>query len=399
MVRTLHAAENIGRTWLPALVAASFVAMLAATSMTRPVAGGRAAPPTTVAGDTPTTAVWVVGDAGQTLAGDGDLYDGVTRRRLNHLGLTLSRVVLRPGIDPETAMVELERRLPGWVMAPEQQIHAAGRSAHGWDAAREFGPATATCGGGLRVGMLDTGVDRDAVALRGQVVVQRTFLDDNAVPAARDHGTAVATLLVGRDGDTFTGLLPDTVLYSAAVLRRRADGSTSGELGALFDALDWLIGEGVSVANMSFETGENAVLSLILTTAAERGLVLTAAAGNGGHGGAPAFPAAHPNVLAATATDRTLKVYEHATTGAYIDFAAPGVDVLTADDSGMSPHSGTSFAVPFLTAAVAMAVARGAAPDADALRMRLRNHAQDLGAPGKDETYGWGLLDLKGMCG
>ena len=126
---------------------------------------------------------------------------------------------------------------------------------------------------------------------------------------------------------------------------------------------------------------------------------MTAAAGNGGRGSAPAYPAAHPSVLAVTATDRSLKVYEYATTGAYIDFAAPGVEVLTADNAGVRPHSGTSFAVPFLTAAAALEIANGVSPTVASLRTVLRRHARDLGAPGKDDTYGWGLLDLKGLCG
>ncbi len=398
MIRALATPEKTSRFWLPMLLAAA----VATTALPRPLVDRHGGPVVATVPSDRAAAIWIVGTAdldNRDLAGS-PLYAAVTQRRLNHLGLTLSRLTLQPGADPAAAMADLRARLPGRVMAPDQAIHAAGWPRQdGWDAAREFGPAVATCGSGVRVGMLDTGVDRDAPALRDQVVVERRFLGNGGVPASRAHGTAVASLLVGRDGAGFTGLLPDTVLYSAAVLRRRADGSTSGELGALFDAFDWLIGEGVSVANMSFETGENAVLSLILKTAAERGLVLTAAAGNGGRGGAPAFPAAHPNVLAATATDRRARVYEHATTGGYIDFAAPGVDVIAPDDSGIGPHSGTSFAVPFLTAAAAVAVARGAPADANALRARLRAHARDLGAPGKDDTYGWGLLDLKHICG
>ena len=371
------------------------ITLLAAAALAVPrPAADRVAPAHAAPLTTPLPAIWVVGDVTSAPRGDG--YAAATVYHLGHLGLTLTRLTLEPGASAQAALAA--ERSVGRVAAPDQLLHAAGRRAAGWNAALEFAPPRQACGGNLRVGMLDTGVDLDAAPLRGQAVVQRSFLADGAKPAPREHGTAVATLLVGRDRDAFSGLLPDTTLFSAAVLRRRGDGTTSGELGALFEALDWLVGEGVSVANMSFETQENPVLSLILSTAAQRGLVMTAAAGNHGRGAAPAFPAAHPSVLTATATDRALRVYEHATTGAYIDFAAPGVGVLTADPSGLRPHSGTSFAVPFLTAAAALEVARGTVPDATALRAQLRRHARDLGAPGKDDTYGWGLLDLKSIC-
>ncbi len=375
-------------------VAAALV-MTLSVSLNRPspAASGQVSAPIVVG------SLLVVGTVPAALVEDSnELFSGSTHLELRHLGVTVTEVSLQTGASVDNGLARLRVALPGRVIAPAAPIVAAGRREAGWDAAHEFGPEATTCRGGLRVGILDTGVDTQTDALRGQTVVQRWFVPDGATRAPRGHGTAVASLRVGRDGD-FHGLLPGSVLFSAAVLKRRADGTTSGELTALFEALDWMISEDVEVANMSFETGQNDVLSVILETAARRGLVMTAAAGNGGHGSAPAYPAAHPNVLAATATDQSFNVYEHATTGSYIDFAAPGVGVLTADDAGVRPHSGTSFAVPFLTAAAALEVAKGAPPTADSLRRVLRRHAHDLGSPGKDDTYGWGMLDLKGLCG
>lgn len=397
-------------SWQVAGVAmAAALAMVVATHLTKtPSSGSKTESRAAIGGSiTPAqgtapiavASLLVVGTVPAAVVGDNDgLFSGSARLDLRHLGVTVTEISLRPGASADHGLARLRDALPGRVIAPAAAIVAAGRREAGWDAAQEFGPEATTCRGGLKVGMLDTGVDTQTDALRGQTVVQRWFVADGATRAPRGHGTAVASLLVGRDGD-FHGLLPGSVLYSAAVLKRRADGTTSGELTALFEALDWMIGEDVQVANMSFETAQNDVLSVILETAARRGLVMTAAAGNGGRGSAPAYPAAHPSVLAATATDRSLNVYEHATTGAYIDFAAPGVGVLTADDAGVRPRSGTSFAVPFLTAAAALEVARGAPPTADGLRRVLRRHARDLGSPGKDDTYGWGMLDLKGLCG
>jgi subtilisin family serine protease len=62
-------------------------------------------------------------------------------------------------------------------------------------------------------------------------------------------------------------------------------------------------------------------------------------------------------------------------------------------------QSGTSFAVPYVAAQVAVEVARGAATDADSLRTLLRPRAADMGSPGRDDDYGWGFLAKAPSCG
>jgi subtilisin family serine protease len=132
--------------------------------------------------------------------------------------------------------------------------------------------------------------------------------------------------------------------------------------------------------------------------ASERGLALVAAAGNGGAEARPAYPAAHPVVLAVTAVDESLEPYDFANRGDYIDFAAPGVRLWTAREKGGGLQSGTSFAAPFITAAVALHLASGVEPDSRALRKILRRYTKDLGAPGRDAIFGWGLVRIRPNC-
>ena len=118
--------------------------------------------------------------------------------------------------------------------------------------------------------------------------------------------------------------------------------------------------------------------------------MIIAAAGNGGPVAKPMYPAAYDMVVAVTAVDAGGQVYRLANRGAYLDLAAPGVSVLHAKaGGGYSASSGTSFAVPF--AATAAARLKRLDPGANALQLLLQS-AQDLGAPGKDEIYGYGLL-------
>ena len=120
--------------------------------------------------------------------------------------------------------------------------------------------------------------------------------------------------------------------------------------------------------------------------------------GNGRAKAKPAFPAAHPKVLSVTAIDQKLAPYSHANQGNYIDFAAPGVALWTAINGGGGLQSGTSFAAPFISAAVALKISGGASPDAASLRRVLRQIAKDLGTPGRDAVFGWGLVRVRPDC-
>jgi subtilisin family serine protease len=121
--------------------------------------------------------------------------------------------------------------------------------------------------------------------------------------------------------------------------------------------------------------------------------MLLAAAGNGGPVAEPMYPAAYDTVVAVTAVDVGGQVFRLANRGAYLDLSAPGVGMLHARaGGGYTASSGTSFAVPF--AATAAARLRHLQPGQDVRQLLIRS-AEDLGPPGRDEIYGYGLLRLK----
>lgn len=150
---------------------------------------------------------------------------------------------------------------------------------------------------------------------------------------------------------------------------------------------------------MSLSGPANALLEQVVRRLSERGMVIVAAAGNGGPKAGPAYPAAYAEVIAVTAVDRMKRPYRRAGRGEHIDLAAPGVQVWTAASvSGARPKTGTSFAAPFVTAAAAlMKSANGNATAAD-IQDALGKSAEDLGAPGKDDVFGWGLLNASAAC-
>jgi subtilisin family serine protease len=216
--------------------------------------------------------------------------------------------------------------------------------------------------------------------------------------SARQHGTAVAALLVGSAESRTPGLLPGGELVAVDAFQRNGNDDRS----AVYDlvrAIDLLAGKGVLVINMSLTGPANLLLERTVEMATQREIVLVAAAGNGGPRAAPLYPGAYGEVIAVTAIDRRKNAYRRAGAGDHIDIAAPGVQVWTAASvKGASSKTGTSFAAPFVTAAAAMIKAANPQLKADEVEALLRQGAEDLGKPGKDPVFGWGLLNARTIC-
>jgi hypothetical protein len=104
-------------------------------------------------------------------------------------------------------------------------------------------------------------------------------------------------------------------------------------------------------------------------------------------------------VIGVTALDSRSQPYAAANRGDYIDFAAPGVRIWTprAGSAG-SYESGTSFATPYVTAAIGAAITREGIADPARITKMLAATAIDLGAPGKDPVFGWGLIQSSNPC-
>ena len=208
------------------------------------------------------------------------------------------------------------------------------------------------------------------------------------------HGTAIASIIAANDKD-YQGLLPDAELYAAAVFERDEERGEIASTVSLLRALDWLISSEVDVVNISLAGPPNRLLEAALKRAASQDVLVMAAAGNGGPVAQPMYPAAYATVVAVTAVDEGRQVFRLANRGTYLDIAAPGVGLLHARaGGGYVASSGTSFAVPFAATAAARLLREQ--PGADVMT-QLYQSAEDLGPPGRDEIYGYGLLRLTGI--
>jgi subtilisin family serine protease len=259
------------------------------------------------------------------------------------------------------------------------------------------GAMPASCGGAMEIGLIDTAINPDHAALAGDRIEVIRLSGGDLPESGRQHGTAIAALLVGSAGSAAPGLLPAAKLVAVDAFHRGARQDDRSEAYDLVRAIDLLAGRKVDVINMSLSGPANTVLERLVRKAGSE-VVLVAAAGNQGPKAEPVYPAAYAEVFAVTAVDRRKQAYRRAGRGEHIDLAAPGVEVWTAASiSGGRPKTGTSFAAPFVTAAAALAKSSGMNAVSD-IHEALTSAAEDLGDPGKDPVFGWGLLNARALC-
>lgn len=328
-------------------------------------------------------------------------FSVIEKVRLETLGLDVWRLAIPSGMSVPQARKMLRAQFSGLTIDANHDFEAQGvadyqqnipRALIGWR------KATANCGAGVRLGMIDASVDINHPALRGQRIKYRSFNRRDRRPGPADHGTAVAGILIGKP--EWGGLLPGAELFAANMFEVTKTGRVVGDSMALIKALDWMAQERVQVVNMSIAGPDNKIVREVLDRARAKGLIMiVAAAGNWGRkGNPPAYPAAYKNIIAVTAFGAGKKLYSDANIGNYVDFAAPGVRVYTAVPGGGRIQTGTSFAAPFVSALVALKMESVALPGVDEMRKFLRGFSIDLGTKGKDKMFGWGFVNLQPKC-
>ena len=329
----------------------------------------------------------------QDLADEGFVFDSL--RELTSLGLILAEVSAPSSFNISTARQGvLDVVGAGRAEVDLNHYYTAGVSVPSYSKGVQPASALDLPPGidllSLKVGVIDSMIDVAHPGLIGSRIELEDFTREGAKRPA-DHGTAVASIIAASSasGD-YLGLAPKAEVYAASVFEtQRRYGDTANTV-SLVRALDWLLAKNIDVVNVSMAGPPNKLLELALKKFEERGIPVVAAAGNGGPASGPMFPAAYDQVIAVTAVDEQRKAFRLANRGSYVDLAAPGVDVRhLLPGEGYGTSSGTSFAVPFVSTAVAIVKHRF--PENNPAQV-LFESARDLGEPGKDDIYGYGLV-------
>ena len=343
---------------------------------------------------------WLVmaeADVFEQLAQEGYLFDRVSE--LSGLGFLLAEVAAPASFDLSATRAGIYEVIGGQQADVDlNHLYTAGVPDPQNDeqplvglAPRELlPPPTDLSGLSLRIGIIDSSIDQRHNAFSNSSITTQRFVDNDSPPNA--HGTAIASIIASNDPQAL-GLAPSAQIYAAEVFDHNEQQGEFASTVSLIKALSWLMTQDVSVINISLAGPSNRLLETALTRVREKGVLAIAAAGNGGPMAQPMYPAAYPEVVAVTATDDRGRAFRLANRGEYVDIAAPGVNIRHAQaGGGFAASSGTSYAVPFVTVAAARLLQSTAEP---ALMLdALYASARDIGAPGRDQIYGYGQLQF-----
>ncbi len=254
-------------------------------------------------------------------------------------------------------------------------------------------------GKGVKVAVLDTGIDTDHPDLVVAGGVNFVGTKEGSTTASdwndnHGHGTHCAGIIAGRNNTIgVVGVAPDAALYGVKVLSDSGSGYTSD----IIQGLDWCISHGIKVVSMSLGGSGTTSLKAACDRAYASGVLIVAAAGNSA--GAVMYPAAYTSVIAVSATTSQNQLASFSNRGSQIELAAPGVSIYSTYKNGGYAHmSGTSMACPHVAGAAVLAWASGLSSNT-AVRQRLTSTAEDLGTTGLDTSFGYGLVDAQRAAG
>ncbi len=249
-------------------------------------------------------------------------------------------------------------------------------------------------GKGIKVAVLDTGIDWTHPDLAANVKGAVSFVPGQTAMDGHGHGTHCAgTIGAPINGIGVVGVAPEAWLYAVKVL----SNSGSGNWSWLISGLSWCVQNRINIASMSLGGGgAPAALELMCNAAFARGVLLVAAAGNSGPGmNTVGQPGKYKSVIAVSAIDNANVIAGFSSRGPEVEIAAPGVQVLsTVPGGGYAQMSGTSMACPHVAGGAA--VVWGAHRFATNRQVwdLLGSTADNLGPPSWDPLYGYGRLDV-----
>ena len=284
-------------------------------------------------------------------------------------------------------------------------------------------------GAGVTVAVVDTGIayENFSIYLRAPDLAGTCFKpgydfinNDSHPNDDNSHGTHVAGTIAQttNNGLGVAGVAFQSCLMPVKVLDRNGSGSYSAVANGIYFAAD----NGAKVINLSLGgSSPSLTLENAVKYAYEKGVTVVAAAGNS-NSSAPNYPAAYDAYVVsvgATRFDETRAPYSNF--GPSVDVVAPGGDT-SVDQNGdgygdgvlqntFNPNTknptsfgywffqGTSMATPHVAGAAALVISNGNATTPDNVREALQSAADDLGAAGRDDTFGWGLVNAAAALG
>ncbi len=255
------------------------------------------------------------------------------------------------------------------------------------------------------VAILDDGVDQGHADINQIAGIDATgnSTGGNPLNMCDNHGTAVAGCVsaIINNATGGTGIAPGVKIVSTkfAIETVPCDGTGNVQSTWVINALDVAESMGVRVTNTSWSIGPGSSVSAKFAATRANGMIHFAAAGNSSSNIA-VFPASDPMVNSISALARTGNLASFSNFGPTIAFTAPGESIWTTDRTGPAGYtatdeaevSGTSFASPYSAGVAAMVLSVDSSKTPDEVEQIMQATAMDLGDPGWDEFFGFGLV-------
>ncbi|MGI8587018.1 MAG: S8 family serine peptidase [Chloroflexia bacterium] len=326
----------------------------------------------------------------------------------------VAALAARPDVqtaDPNlTRHIHMRPAAPSDPLYPMQWGFARVNAPAAWNAAQLYN---------VTVAVLDTGLDLGHPEFAARTVEGANFVNPGSPPQDDNgHGTHISGIIAAAANNGIGGV---GLAWQAQVMPIKvADSAGNLTSEAWLNGLAWAVQHGAQVVNMSFGgSSTSATEQAAIDDAWNRGAVIVASAGNSGDGANQVeYPASYNNVVsvAATGNDNSHAYYsEH---NSYVTLAAPGGDARFGNDpdgrfivstwprglgsayqSGYEREIGTSQAAPFVSGLAALMLSTSAAWTNRTLVARMETTATDLGPPGRDDSFGFGLINAVAAVG
>jgi subtilisin family serine protease len=263
-----------------------------------------------------------------------------------------------------------------------------------------------TQGEGVEVLVIDTGFPTH-VDIGDNAIEGANFIPGEPLEDENGHQSHCVGIICAKNNEIgMVGVAPK----SKAICVKALAKSGGGNYGGLSKALDYAIETKPDIVSMSLGgSAPSAMLESRIKKLYEMNIPVVCAAGNTGQGGVN-WPAAYDETIAVAAHDKNGRVASFSSRGDRVEWAAPGVNIYsTYLNNGYASLNGTSMACPFVAGVIALMLAKHKRQEKETgkndcktveqIREHLLKYTMDKGKIGKDNAWGYGVIDVEKLIG
>lgn len=286
-----------------------------------------------------------------------------------------------------------------------EHVVASLSQVEGWGISQLNVPNTwmKTQGKDITAMVIDTGHTTHPDLIDGMFTgMSKSFVSGSDMTDRNGHSTHCAGIIGARNNASgMVGVAPECNIITCKVL---GDDGT-GSMGGIIASLEYAAQIKPDVVSMSLGSPVYShAMHRAIKRLTELNIPVVAASGNDGRGSKVSYPGRYPETICVTAFDKKGNPAYFNSIGESVDFSAPGVDIYsTYLNNGYAKLSGTSMATPFITGLICLLLAKHRVQETetgqndcktvDQIKQHLIKYADDKGIVGKDNTWGYGVID------